>query len=229
MKSNKKTGLLLLGGATMLYLAKNSGATGESSSSGGGSGGGNGGGFVILPSSTGLGEPTAPIYTMPDVIINESALSIPNFSTLDTSGPIAPAPTDSKKTSSASAGISNYQDYDALPDDSPTKKAMAVMYAPLTTSDGGTIKAPYGLGAGGTGIITSPIPDSVKNMKIDLGGSSGGISSKKQYAGPVTLSTNESIFRDTGRSVPNSNYTAPKKSYTPPKSTVKWYNPRSWF
>lgn len=164
MKSNKKTGLLLLGGATILYLAKSSGASGGLILVPTGSFGSN---EVVSPSS-GLSTPTS----LPNVIINES--SLPNYN---------PPTADTKKTISSNSfsqsipisssslsggGVGNVQDYNALPDDSPTKKAFKSQYPsfPVTDSKGKatgmTMTPTYGLGAGGTATYSYKAPTTKK-------------------------------------------------------------------
>ena len=166
----KSTGLLLLGGATALFvLPKLISANSDSSnSSGGGSGG-----FVFVPTGLGTSEVTNP--NTPSIVINEA--SLPSYD----------APTDSTKKSSSSSTsgdlnvnsdinvstqkVGSYADYQALPDDSPTKKAFASQYPELSLGEGkGSIVPTYGLGAGGTATY---IPSTIDTTKKENGKSSG--------------------------------------------------------
>lgn len=168
MADNKTTGLLLLGGATALFiLPKLAGASENKSSQSGGSGSG----LILVPSGFGTGEVSAPLTSLPNVIINEA--SLPDYNPpAETKKTISSQSTSNNTKLPETKGVSDYRDYNALPDDSPTKKALASQYEPLKTSDGGTIQAPYGLGAGGTGIITPPKVDLNSTTKKEASASS---------------------------------------------------------
>lgn len=96
MANNKTTGLLLLGGATALFvLPKLVGASGETKSSQ--SGGGSSGGFII-PTGFGSSEPTNPNSTIP----NYPDVNIYESNDLGKDLPTSNAPAETKKSSSSS-------------------------------------------------------------------------------------------------------------------------------
>lgn len=155
MANNKTTGLLLLGGATALFvLPKLVGASGETKSSQSG-----GSGLVLIPSGFGTGEVSAPLTAsnLPNVIINEA--SLPSYNP-----PAEEQITETKKTTSSAPasikinnGVGSYAEYKSLPEDSPVKKAMELKYPEISLGKGkGSIVPTYGLGAGGTATYIPP-------------------------------------------------------------------------
>ena len=148
MASNKIKGMVVVGSAIAGYmLLNNQGDSGESKVGGGTTG------FVVV--KKGESEPTTNIYNITEGSVNYKEGS--NYV-----GAVASTPTKKSSSGFSSTNSNSYlpsvssaSDYNALPE-GQTKKAFSSMYAPLQTSDGGTIQAPYGLGAGGTGIITPP-------------------------------------------------------------------------
>lgn len=194
MANNKTTGLLLLGGATALFvLPKLLGASGETKGSQGG--GGSSGGFII-PTGFGSSELTNPNSTSP----NYPDINIYESNDFDKALPTSNAPAETKKSSSYSPLKTQYHTdsegnlvgvTDSIFTPNPQSRLP-------TASD----KLNYAISSGGS--------SSSSKKSSSSGSSSSGSSSSGSLTG---------TFQGLPVSVPN---TSTKKESTPSKPSSFW-------
>lgn len=171
MNSNKKTGLLLLGGATALFvLPKLVSGSDDAKQIGGGSGGG----LMFLPSGFGTGEVTNPNTSLPNIVINEAPLpdvGTGTTSTKKSTSSSSPSPQISEKELSKPTGT--YRDAVTV----DTKKGSVATSDPVrfpisTNPNTGMVTVPtYGIGYGGTDTTIGQVAPTKKESTEKSSGS----------------------------------------------------------
>jgi len=194
MASNNSTGLLLLGGATALFLMNKGKAQDSSSNFSGGSGGGSG--LIIVPSGVGASEVTNPnssSFNPPAINIYESALP--------------EAPTDTPQTKKEASSTSFVQSgIDKIYD--PKGAGLAGGYY----DNSGKI-----VGVADPIAQQSRLPTATEKLLNTPSYSSSGSSSTKKASSGTTTGT----FQGLPVSIPSSSSTKKESSSSPtPKTSV---------